>query len=265
MQASPPRRWLLLAPLLIALPLLWLAMRHLRARGDRSGAHAIGVISHEMRNSAQAVLTSIELLGQSTLPKGERDLLAAASTASQSLRSLLNRALDFSRLASGAFKPHAQACDAVQLCRQALEAIRPQAQRKGLQLHLDTQDASPSNILVDADALRQIASNLLANAVKFSDIGGIELRLQLMPTACPRELLLEVIDSGIGIAPAQVATPVPAFPARQQRTAAWRQWPGAFHRARAGPRDGRRPHRAQRAGPRQSLHPAPAGAPGWRR
>lgn len=204
MQASPPRGRLLLAPLLIALPLLWLAMRHLRARGDRSGAHAIGVISHEMRNSAQAVLTSIELLGQSTLPKGERDLLAAASTASQSLRSLLNRALDFSRLASGAFKPHAQACDAVQLCRQALEAIRPQAQRKGLQLHLDVQDASPSNILVDADALRQIASNLLANAVKFSDIGGIELRLQLMPATRPRELLLEVIDSGIGIAPAQV-------------------------------------------------------------
>lgn len=206
MQASPPRGWLLLAPLLIALPLLWLAMRHLRARGDRSSAHAIGVISHEMRNSAQAVLTSIELLGQSTLPKGERDLLAAASSASQSLRSLLNRALDFSRLASGAFKPHAQPCDATQLCRQALEAIRPQAQRKGLQLHLDAQGASPSNILVDADALRQIASNLLANAVKFSDSGRIELRLQLMPAARPRALLLEVIDSGIGIAPAQVAT-----------------------------------------------------------
>ncbi|MCU1067745.1 ATP-binding protein [Stenotrophomonas maltophilia] len=206
MQASPPRGWLLLAPLLIALPLLWRATGHLRARGDRSGAHAIGVISHEMRNSAQAVLASIELLGQSTLPKGERDLLAAASTASHALRSLLNRALDFSRLASGAFKPHPQPCDAAQLCRQALEAIRPEARRKGLQLHFDAGNASPSFILVDADALRQIASNLLANAVKFSDIGGVELRLQLMPAARPRELLLEVIDSGIGIAPAQVAT-----------------------------------------------------------
>lgn len=205
MQVSPPRGWLLLAPLLIALPLLWRAIRHLRARGDRSSAHAIGVISHEMRNSAQAVLTSIELLGQSTLPKGERDLLAAASSASQSLRSLLNRALDFSRLASGAFRPHVQACDAAQLCQQALDAVRPHAQRKGLQLLLDAPAGPSPIILVDSDALRQIAGNLLANAVKFSDIGGIELRLQLLPAARPRELLLEVIDSGIGIAPAQVA------------------------------------------------------------
>jgi two-component system sensor histidine kinase EvgS len=205
MQASPPRGWLLLAPLLIALPLLWRMIRRLRVRGDHSSAHAIGVISHEMRNSAQAVMTSIELLGQSTLPKGERDLLAAASTASHSLRSLLNRALDFSRLASGGFRPHAEPCDAAQLCRQALEAIRPQAQRKGLQLRLDAPAAPSPIILVDIDALRQIASNLLVNAVKFSDIGGIELRLQLLPASQPRELLLEVIDSGIGIAPAQVA------------------------------------------------------------
>lgn len=179
--------------------------RHLRVRGDRRSAQAIGMISHEMRNSAQAVLASIELLGQSTLPKGERDLLAAASSAGQSLRGLLNRALDFSRLASGAFRPHAQACDATQLCRQALEAIRPQAQQKGLQLHLDAPTEPSPIIRVDIDALRQIASNLLANAVKFSDIGGIELRLRLLPAARPQELLLEVIDSGIGIAPAQVA------------------------------------------------------------
>lgn len=204
MQASPPRGWLLLAPLLVAL-LLWPMTRHLRVRGDRRSAQAIGMISHEMRNSAQAVLASIELLGQSALPKGERDLLAAASSASQSLRGLLNRALDFSRLASGSFRPHAQACDATQLCRQALEAIRPQAQRKGLQLHLDAPAEPSPIILVDSDALRQIASNLLANAVKFSDIGGIELRLQLLPAARPQELLMEVIDSGIGIAPAQVA------------------------------------------------------------
>ncbi|MDA5337020.1 ATP-binding protein [Stenotrophomonas maltophilia] len=206
MWSAPPRGWLLLAPVLIALPLLWRMFRHRQASGDRRSAQAIGVISHEMRNSAQAVLTSIELLGQSPLRKAERDLLAAASHASQSLRGLLNRALDFSRLASGAFKPHAHPCDIAQVCRQALEAIRPQAQRKGLTLHLDAPSTATTLVMVDADAVRQIASNLLANAVKFSDVGGIELRLQLTPAARPRELLLEVIDSGIGIEPAQVAT-----------------------------------------------------------
>ena len=57
----------------------------------------------------------------------------------------------------------------------------PQAQRKGLTLHLDAPSTATTLVLLDADAVRQIASNLLANAVKFSDVGGIELRLQLTP------------------------------------------------------------------------------------
>ncbi len=55
---------------------------------------------------------------------------------------------------------------------------------------------------LDADGLRQIVDNLLGNALKFTDAGGIEVRLQPSPIPSARELLLDVIDSGIGIAPA---------------------------------------------------------------
>lgn len=205
MRIPPPFWWLLLAPLLAALPLLSRMTRHLRNHGDQEGARAVGMLSHEMRNSTQAVLTSIELLGRASLPTGERDLLATAHVAGQSLRNLLNRALEFSRLAHGAFRPNAQPCDITLLCCEVLDAIRPQAQQKGLKLHLANPEAPSPVVLVDADGLRQIISNLLANAVKFSDIGGVELRLQFTPSTRPRNLLLEVIDSGIGIAPAQVS------------------------------------------------------------
>ena len=203
MQARPPPWLLALAAALAATPLLPCHLRQRHACGRRERARAAGMISHEVRNAAQAVLASIDLLKQSRLAKGQRELVAAASAAGQSMCSLLNRTLDFSRLANGAFQPRARPCNPASLCQQALDAVRPQAQLKGLDLRFDTPPAR--RVLVDPDGLRQIIGNLLGNAVKFTDAGSVELRLRLAPATHPNELLIEVIDSGIGIAPSQVA------------------------------------------------------------
>lgn len=196
----PPPHWLLaLTALLAGLPILWHVAARRTKRERRRDARAAGMVSHEMRNSAQAMLMSIDLLGRSPLANGQRELLAAATAAGRSLRSLLNRSLDFSRLAGGSFRPRAGACNVASLCRQSLDAIRPQARLKGLQLRFDcTPDPVPV-VALDAEALRQIVDNLLGNAVKFTDVGGIELRVQLAPPIEPRALVLDVIDSGIGI------------------------------------------------------------------
>lgn len=202
----PALAWVALIPLLAALPLLWRLRHRLRSGSDRLGARAAGMISHEMRNAAQAMLAAIELLAQSPLRRGQGELVGVAKAAGHSLRALLNRALDFSRLAAGTFTPQPRPCDVLGLCQQVLDAIDPQARDKGLRLQFAA-PASPSpSVLVDPDALRQIASNLLINAVKFSDTGSVELRLDMVPPARPRELLLEVIDSGIGIAPDTLKT-----------------------------------------------------------
>ncbi|WP_080393029.1 ATP-binding protein [Stenotrophomonas beteli] len=193
----PALAWVALVPLLAAALLLW----RLRSGRDRLVARAAGMFNHEMRNAAQAMLSAIELLAQSPLRRGQGELLGVAKAAGQSLSGLLNRALDFSRLAAGAFTPRPRPCDVTQLCQQVLDAVDPQARRKGLRLDFAAPAPPSPNVLVDPDALRQITSNLLINAVKFSDAGSVELRLDLVPPARPRELLLEVIDSGIGIAP----------------------------------------------------------------
>ncbi|WP_329847744.1 ATP-binding protein [Stenotrophomonas hibiscicola] len=199
----PP--WLLyVAAILIGLTMFWQALRWRIGRKEQRLGRAAGMISHEVRNSAQTILASIDLLSQSRLSRREHDLLAAARAAGHALRRLLDRSLAFSRLASGSFRPHVVPCDVGQLCAHALDAIRPEALRRGLSLKLDcTPDPAPT-VALDADGLRQIVDNLLGNALKFTDAGGIEVRLQLSPIPSARELLLDVIDSGIGIAPAQL-------------------------------------------------------------
>ncbi|QGL65665.1 response regulator [Stenotrophomonas maltophilia] len=198
--------WLLpAAALLLAFPLL--AARRLRQQQglDQKQAQMTGMISHEVRNSAQAVMASIDLLGQAPLPAGQRELVAAAATASQTLRGLLNRTLDFSRLASGTFRPKQAPCNVPAICTQALQAITPLAQKKALSLQLCAPQAPFPMLATDPDCLRQLLDNLLGNAVKFTDVGGVELRLQLDAPTKNASLLIEVIDSGIGIAPAQMS------------------------------------------------------------
>lgn len=203
-QVRPALLLWLLAAALIGLPLLWRALRRRIVRTEQRQGRAAGMISHEVRNSAQTVLASIDLLSQSHLPKGQRELLAAALAAGHSLRSLLDRSLAFSRLASGSFRPHPAPCDVGRLCTRALDAIRTEALRSGLSLQLDCVPDPAPMVALDADGLRQIIDNLLGNALKFTDVGGIEVHLKLSPALSPSELLLDVIDSGIGIAPGQL-------------------------------------------------------------
>lgn len=198
--------WMLPAlAVLLAFPLL-AARRLRRQKGlDQKQAQMTGMISHEVRNSAQAVMASIDLLGQAPLPAGQRELVAAAATASQALRGLLNRTLDFSRLASGTFRPKRVPCDVPAICTQALQAIAPLAQKKALSLQLCAPQVPFPMLATDPDCLRQLLDNLLGNAVKFTDVGGVELRLQLDAPTKNASLLVEVIDSGIGIAAAQMS------------------------------------------------------------
>jgi len=200
--------WLpaILLPCVAMLALLRRSQRRERARTlTQSHAHATGIVNHEVRNSAQTMMTAINLLEQSALPAGARELVGAAASAGHSLRSLLSRALELSRLASGRFKPAPHACAADQLCAQILQAVAPDAKQKGISLRLTLPAEAMPPVWVDPQGLRLILDNLVGNALKFTDVGGIELRLQLDQHASPPQLMAEVIDSGIGITAQQLA------------------------------------------------------------
>ncbi|HBG90067.1 MAG TPA: transcriptional regulator, partial [Stenotrophomonas sp.] len=114
-------RWVLpvISMALLALFVSLAVCRRRRGRlqaQQRERNHASGMVNHEVRNAAQAMVTAVDLLKQSALPAGAHELASIAANAGQTLRRLLNRALDFSRLADGSFRPRPRPCAPAALC-----------------------------------------------------------------------------------------------------------------------------------------------------
>nr|WP_285230671.1 ATP-binding protein [Stenotrophomonas sp. ISL-67] len=197
-------RWELLATTLTLLALLtagvWMRIAQQSARrSERQQARFIAVMSHEVRNAAQTLVTSVDLLHQSGLDQGQRQLVNAARNAGAGLRHLLGHALDYSRLATGEYLPTPGWQDVRQLVRDCMAVARPGAEAKGLAMAL-LQDTDPlPRMWLDGDALRQVISNLLGNAVKFTDVGTVEVTLSLQLDENSASVWLAVSDTGIGI------------------------------------------------------------------
>jgi two-component system sensor histidine kinase EvgS len=209
-------RWALIsivcAVLLLAAATLWLHVTQRAAlRSQRRQARFIGVMSHEVRNASQALVSTIDLLGQSRLDQPQRQLVDAAHAAGAGLRSLLGHALDYSRMRSGRFQPSLGNHDAQALAQQCLMSVRPLAEKKGLILVLNvTPDPLPA-LTLDADSLRQLLNNLLGNALKFTQQGRIVVGLALHSPGTGMQLQLSVSDTGIGIAPERLPRVFEAF------------------------------------------------------
>ncbi len=184
---------------LLAIGFWLIRTRQSAQRSERRQARFIGVMSHEVRNAAQALVASVDLLDQSTLDKGQRQLVDAARAAGVGLRQLLGHALDYSRMAAGQFEPCMEWHDIQQLAQDCITAIRPAAEAKGLRLHLHVAPDPLPQLCTDAVAVRQILSNLLGNALKFTAQGGVEVQLTLLHDADSDHLQLVVSDTGIGI------------------------------------------------------------------
>lgn len=197
-------RWELLAMGLTVTLLLgaggWMyRARRSAQRSERQQARFIATMSHGVRNAAQALVTSVDLLHQSALDQGQRQLVNAARSAGAGLRHLLGHALDYSRVANGDYLPTPGWQDVRQLARDCIAVARPGADAKGLSMALlQVTDPLP-RVWVDGDALRQVLSNLLGNAVKFTDLGMIEVTLALQWTDASAQLHVAVSDTGIGI------------------------------------------------------------------
>lgn len=188
-----------LLSLLLASAFWLLRTQQSAQRNERRQARFIGVMSHEVRNAAQALVASVDLLSQSGLDPGQRQLVNAARAAGTGLRHLLGHALDYSRMAAGQFQPAPDWHDVQQLASDCIAAVYPSAHAKGLQLHLQLRPDPLPPLWIDAAALRQIVNNLLGNALKFTTEGSIDVALSVQQRANGTELQLTISDTGIGI------------------------------------------------------------------
>jgi PAS domain S-box-containing protein len=158
-------------------------------------------MSHELRTPLNSIIGFSGILAQGMtgrLTEEQSRQVAMIQTSGRHLLGLVNDLLDLSRIDSGRLSPAPIETDLTEALRTSAAAIRPLADRKGLDLHVDLPD-EPLVRRTDRRFFDQIMWNLLGNAVKYTESGSIALKMRV---ADGRTVRIEVTDTGPGVAPA---------------------------------------------------------------
>jgi PAS domain S-box-containing protein len=173
-------------------------LRQAREASDAK-SHFIGVISHEFRTPLTAIIGYADLLSTGVsgalAPRQARQLDRIRASAWH-LTQLVDEILSFSRMEAGAETVVPEQADVVTVARDAVSLIGPTAAVKGLGLAAELPDDA-IHMMTDSGKLRQVLLNLLGNAVKFTEKGGVLLRV----LATDEAVEFVVQDTGVGIAP----------------------------------------------------------------
>lgn len=166
-------------------------------KADKAKSILLAHISHEIRTPINAILGFNELIAQKTDDSEILEYSDDLNTAGKTLLSLVNTILDFSKFKSGNYEIVNEKYSLADLIKQSLSAVRPQACKKGLEINLDVNAVVPGSYYGDELVIRQIAVNLLNNAVKYTDSGSVSLHVDFDRSV--NELVMVVEDTGYGI------------------------------------------------------------------
>jgi PAS domain S-box-containing protein len=169
---------------------------------DRLKSEFVANVSHELRTPMNGILGFTELLLASDLTPEQRDYVATVRDCGETLLVLLNDILDLSKVAAGKLEIQTIAFEPRRLLQQTTDLFQERARRKGIDLVSVVHHEVPEMVEGDPARLRQVLTNLLGNAVKFTEEGEITVRLSVDASGGPGAALrCEVADTGIGIAP----------------------------------------------------------------
>lgn len=159
-------------------------------------------MSHEIRTPMNAILGFTDILrrGYSTAANPQKYLDTIYSSGKH-LLALINDILDLSKVEAGKLEVENTICEPYPIIHDVVEILSLRGQEKGLEVNLKTIGPIPKTIRSDPARLRQIVTNLVGNAIKFTQHGSVDICLELFPSE--PELQIRVRDTGIGMTPEQ--------------------------------------------------------------
>jgi signal transduction histidine kinase/CheY-like chemotaxis protein len=169
---------------------------------SRAKSAFLANMSHEIRTPMNGIIGSLALLETTDSSDRRATLIHVARQAADGLLQTLNEILDFAKLDAKGGALNIAPLDVRRVCQVAVQTFQANATAKAIALRFDTRrlPTGLGMVLGDEEKLRRIVMNLVSNAIKFTSEGGVTLRLRGIDTGDEVRIIIQVFDTGIGIA-----------------------------------------------------------------
>jgi len=173
---------------------------------SRAKSEFLANMSHEIRTPMNGVVGMAQALNATILDDRQRDLLQIITNSGNNLVAIINDILDISQIEAGKLELKEAPFDFEAMTREVVRLLEVRARDKGIAVALDIDPEAPSRVIGDEGRIRQILVNLIGNAIKFTEVGRVDVRVSGSTLGENAQLVVSVADTGVGIPAEKLAT-----------------------------------------------------------